>query len=341
MFQRHERYFRMIGIPALGIFLSFVFCPDIPSLAMMIKVTSFVFVFWQGICTIINYFRRKYPKVRQTTKRLLFTLLVASAYLIIADFFLRIFFQWLFPDLEWTINSYAVHTGKNFFISFLVASIYEMAFFHHQWSQSTLETEQLKTQQIISHLESLKNQISPHFLFNSLNTLAAIIPENQDQAVRFTEKLSEVYRYILQYKDKELVHLKTELEFIHSYLFLLKIRYPENLQFVFQIDEAALKGHVAPLTLQILVENAIKHNVISKSEPLTIEIYTDEEGNVVVRNKLQLKSIARNSTKTGLDNIRKRYQYLSNRSIEIVQKNQQFLVSVPLISLGTEKVRLS
>ena len=337
MVQLQEKHARIIGIPTLGIFLSFLFCPDpYPSVGMILKAIAFVFVFWQGLFAIITYFRNQYPKIRQTKRRVLLSVAAAAVYLVVADLILRGIIDYYFPELIWFESSLLAHLGKNFFISFMVAMIYELTYFYARWNQATLETEKLKTQQIASQLESLKNQISPHFLFNSLNTLAAIIPENQDQAVKFTEKLSEVYRYILEYKDKELVELKTEMDFIKSYLFLLKIRYPENLYVEYGISALDLKRHVAPLTLQILIENAIKHNVISKSDPLTIKVYTDEKGSLVVENKLQLKTIAKNSTKTGLENIRKRYQFLSDRSIEIINNKQKFLVAVPLIHFDNQ-----
>ena len=254
-----------LGFPALGIFLAFLFCDEtVPSLAEIAKTTLVCLMFWQGVYTIISQFRKRFPKIKQTTKRLILTSIFCSLYILVADLAFRAVFDYIAPELLWEVDSYFLHFLKNFFISVLVAMIYELTYFYSRWNQANLETERLKTEQIVTQLESLKNQISPHFLFNSLNTLAAIIPENQDQAVRFTEKLSEVYRYILQYKDQELVTLDTELHFIESYLFLLQIRYPHNLQVTYDIREDRLKDHIAPLTLQILVENAVKHNVIYK-----------------------------------------------------------------------------
>ncbi len=332
MFKIKEVYFRIIGIPLLGILLSFIFCPDpTPQLGEVIKSTLFVFVFWQGLYTIITLFRKRYPKIKQTNKRLLLTVLFSLLYLGTADLLLRNFFYYFYPELSWELDSWLMHMVKNVFISFIVAMIYEAVYFYTRWNEANLETEKYKTQQIVSQLESLKNQISPHFLFNSLNTLAAIIPENPKQAEKFTEKLSDVYRYILQYKDKELVPLKIELDFITSYLFMLKIRYPENLEIDIRIPDKQLTEHVAPLTLQILVENAIKHNVISKSDPLKIKIFVDNDHRIIVENALQLKSIAKNSTKTGLENIRKRYEFLSEKSIEIFHNQNLFKVAVPLI----------
>ncbi len=182
--------------------------------------------------------------------------------------------------------------------------------------------------------------MSPHFLFNSLNTLTTLIAENQKTAIDFTEKLSEVYRYILQNREKELVSLKDELDFVRSYVFLLQMRYPENLSVDFSIDERHLKQSIPPLTLQILVENAIKHNAISKAHPLKIDIYVDNGKSVVVRNNLQLKKTIEKSTKTGLSNIRKRYQYFGKRNIDIINTATNFLVAAPLLDLSNESDQL-
>ena len=209
--------------------------------------------------------------------------------------------------------------------------IYELIYFFSRWNLSTIEAEKLKSDQTRAQLDTLKNQISPHFLFNSLNTLVAIIPENQQQAIEFTQKLSEVYRYILEYKEKELVLLETELNFIRSYLFLLKIRYPENLTVDYNINKEHLNKLVAPLSIQMLIKNALKHNIISKSNPLSIEVYTDKGDTITVKNKLQLKTSIENSTKTGLDNIRKRYQFLSNKSIDVRTTRESFIVAIPLL----------
>ncbi len=330
-----EKHVRWIGIPVLGIFLSFLFCEKgYPTIGETLKTVTITLIFWHGTFSVLNFFRNKFPEIENTSRRLAFSAMGIIIYVIIADTLFRKVFDFFFPDLIWEVENLAAHWAKSIFISFLVSMIYEMFYFYTGWNQSKLETQKLKTQQVASQLETLKNQISPHFLFNSLNTLAAIIPEDQNSAVKFTEKLSEVYRYILSYKDKELVPLETELDFIESYLYLLKMRYPENLFVEYKIEEKDKKMFVAPLTLQMLVENAIKHNVISKSKPLTIEIYTDSQKNIVVKNQLQKKVIGYNSTRTGLDNIKKRYKYLSHKTIEIIDTNTSFIVSIPLIQLS-------
>jgi hypothetical protein len=337
LIQIKEKHARLIGIPLLGVVLSFIFCPDpIPSIGKIIKSIAFVFIFWQGIFSIIHFFRKKFPKINQTSRRIIYSLLCAITYIINADLALQQFFTHFFPEHRWIIDSYFLHALKTIFISILVAMVYELTYFYARWNQANLETEKLKTQQVVSQFESLKNQISPHFLFNSLNTLAAIIPENPDQAILFTQKLADVYRYILKYQEEELVTLSTELEFIESFLFLLKIRYPENLNVHINISESDKRQFVAPLTIQLLVENAIKHNVISKTQPLEIEIYSEKRGVIIVKNKLQKKTISSNSTQTGLENIKKRYQYLSDKAVDVIATNSNFMVAIPLLQLSKE-----
>ena len=220
-----EIHVRIIGIPVLGVLLSFLFCDGLPDLTAIAKTTTFTFVFWQGLFMILTHLRNRYPHIQQTNKRLLYTTLAGSTFLITFDVLLRVVFDYFLPEHVFTISNMWVHSGQNLFIAFIIVLIYESYYFYGRWNQSNLETEKLRTQQIFSQLEALKSQISPHFLFNSLNTLVALISENQQQAIEFTQKLSEVYRYILQYKDKELVKLSTELEFIKSYVFLLKMRF--------------------------------------------------------------------------------------------------------------------
>lgn len=338
MFRIKEIYVRALGIPILGIILAFVFCPDeFPTPLQFFKTICFTFTFWQGFYFIISWFRNKFPKIKQTQKRLVYTIITLSVFLIISDTLLRLTFNNLLPESTWFIESLVGHFLKNFLICFTVATIYELFYFYDRWHQSTLETEQLRTQQITSQFEALKSQISPHFLFNSLNTLAAIIPEDQGQAVLFTQKLSEVYRYILTYQDQELVELKTELEFIQSFLFLLKIRYPENLNVDISLTSEQQKKYIAPLTLQMLIENAIKHNIISKTQPLSIEIYSEKDEIIIVRNKLQIKNISNSSTQKGLENIKKRYQLLTNKAVEVIQTTSNFIVAIPLLKLSQER----
>ena len=196
--------------------------------------------------------------------------------------------------------------------------------------EKRLEQEaSLKRAMVESQYEALKSQINPHFLFNSFNTLISIIEENPGLAVEFVEKLSDFYRSILQYREKEVISLQEEIELVKNYAFLLQKRYGSSLQLVVQTD--GQQGYIAPLTLQMLVENAVKHNIISKSRPLSIEILSQPEGYIMVRNTLQKKLTQEPSTGFGLHSIINRYQLLSERSLRVEEDGQYFCVCVPVI----------
>lgn len=215
-------------------------------------------------------------------------------------------------------------------VNTISTAIYEAIFLFGQWKTALLNAEKLKQENLQSQFAALKNQVNPHFLFNSLNTLATIIPEDSDQAVEFVQKLSSVYRYLLQYKDDETVELKTELDCIEAYFFLQKIRFGDNLIVNITVPKQYFAKLIPPLTLQILVENAIKHNIISKQKPLHVDIYVDDAGMLVTRNNLQKKKSVESSTKIGLQNLINRFSYIFNQSIDIFETETDFLVKVPL-----------
>jgi len=200
----------------------------------------------------------------------------------------------------------------------------------NQWHQSKLQQETFDKEKAQFNLELLRNQINPHFLFNNLNTLSSLIHENQDQASDFLRMLSRVYRNILEYRNKETVSLKEELDFFENYYQLLSIRFKEMLLVQKEINPNLMQKKMIPLTLQMLIENAIKHNVVSRSQPLVITIKT--EGNfLLVSNPIQKKESLEYSSGLGLKIINSRYSFLGDTSIEIIANPQQFTVKIPLL----------
>lgn len=189
----------------------------------------------------------------------------------------------------------------------------------------------LQEENIISQFESLKAQVNPHFLFNSLNVLSSLIYIDQDKASKFVRQLSKVYRYVLEHKDMDTITIREELPFIESYIFLLKTRFDQNLRVSIDIPGDVRDSKVAPMVIQLLIENAIKHNVVSKSKPLTVSISV-EDGYLDIRNNLQLKSSTERSSRMGLNNIRKRYEYLTNRKVMIEENSDYFIVKIPLLN---------
>ncbi len=201
----------------------------------------------------------------------------------------------------------------------------------NKWRNSLAEIERFKKENLETQFEMLRMQVNPHFLFNSLNTLSSLIFQNQEQAGNFVRELSSVYRYILEKRKTEVVTLKEELEFTNSYIYLLGLRFENKLVFDLQIDDKYMEKIVVPLTLQILIENAVKHNVVSMKRPLTISIVTQPDNTLVVSNNLQPKSAGTYSSGIGLDNIRSRLEILTDREMRVEKTDTEFVVTVPLL----------
>jgi PAS domain S-box-containing protein len=182
-----------------------------------------------------------------------------------------------------------------------------------------------------TRFDVLKQQVNPHFLFNSLNVLTSLIKLEPDLAEKFTEQLAKVYRYVLENKDNELVALATELDFLESYVFLLNIRFTDKLRVNINIPADQKHAEVIPLAVQLLIENAIKHNSMSKKSPLVIDIFVDDKCNLNVINNLQEREARITSTGIGLKNIENRYKLLNNSEPEFFKTESQFIARIPLI----------
>ena len=193
-----------------------------------------------------------------------------------------------------------------------------------------IENEQLQAENIRNQYEVLKNQLNPHMLFNSLNTLRSLVRENQDKAQDYIQELSRVLRYTLQSNESQSVSLREEMEFASAYIFLLKMRFENNLQFDIQIGKSFEDYRLPPMAVQVLIENAVKHNEISDRKPLTIHISTDSEGYLSVSNDIQPKWTATPGTGIGLANLAKRYRLLFKQDIQITE-DKEFTVCIPLI----------
>lgn len=193
------------------------------------------------------------------------------------------------------------------------------------------ESEQLREENIRSQFEMLKNQVNPHFLFNSLNVLVSLIKLEPDVAERFTEQLSKVYRYVLENKEKDMVSVKTELDFLQSYIFLLEIRFKDKFIVKVNVEEAYYNYQIPPLTTQMLIENAHKHNTFSKKAPLIIEIFAESNQFLIIRNNLQIRDTKIESTGIGLKNIEKRYSYLTQNIPIFEIEDNYFIAKIPLI----------
>jgi LytS/YehU family sensor histidine kinase len=294
-------------------------------------------VTWQGIRAIFIFLSRRFPDWKDWQKRMkwivftsiIYTFSVCSIVNVIVGLFAFERDPTLIPD---PIAAY----GASYVMLLAIGAVYESIRFFQLWKTTAVEKEHLERAHLASQLEGLRNQVNPHFLFNSLNTLSYLIPEEPQKAVRFVQQLSKVYRYVLESRDDRVIPLQTELDFLQSYIFLLRERFGENLQVNIQSIDAQHTG-IVPLTLQMLFENAIKHNVISIQKPLKIEVFM-ENGHLIVRNNLQKKNQVMDSTGVGLQNIRDRYRMLTDQEVEVIVSQQYFTVVLPEINIRQEIV---
>ena len=340
-----DRWLMLFGIPVVSFLVSALMFGNQFEQNVLLNLSkcsvvsiSYTIIFWFSFRQIFIELRKRYPEVKDSARRIgLQIILILIAYFVI-KLLMEVFVDdYLHAFLGLPEPHGVAMTLASLTLTFLIIAVYESIFFYSRLQKSIVEKEQLERENIQSQLEGLKNQVNPHFLFNSLNTLTYIIPEDQDLAVRFVQQLSKVYRYILEIRDRKLICLSEELEFLDSYVFLLKERFGENLKVVINIPEAFLNLKVVPLSLQILIENAIKHNIISASKPLKIDISVENNKNLIVRNNLQKKNQVMNSTKVGLQNIKNRYSFYSDQKVEVFATADSFVVSIPLIEID-EKV---
>ncbi len=316
----------------VSLFQAYLMCPRCSTPQSYVPVVFFTFLIWvllwRGNAFLAGYLSKRIPWIHFPVKRFWVGMAVTIIYTVVAIISLIEFFQY-FTEMTFGSGYYYTVYGS-VLITILISLFLHGQQFLSSWRKASFEKEKFEKESMVARYESLKNQVSPHFLFNSLNALTNLVYEDQGKAVKFIKQLSEVYRYVLDTRDKEVVSVSEELKFLESYLFLQSIRYGNKLAV-----EVSLPNHahmqVAPLALQMLMENAIKHNVVSEADPLRIKLYS-ENGFLVVENNLQKKPVyGEPSSGVGLENIRKRYEFLSSQKVEVIADAQSFRVKLPVL----------
>ena len=284
-----------------------------------------------------DYLNKKYSWVEDTRKRTFFgvvgTLLVNVILVFFCNYVNFIIFQKR-DSAEFFSGAMGISNWLTINVALLISAILHAKGFVEAWKSSTKQEvvqQKLIAKSANAQFESLKNQLDPHFLFNSLNVLSALIDENPDQAQRFTASMSKIYRYVLEQKDKELVTVEEELNFAKTYSDLLKTRFEDSVSFEFKVNEKDLKSYVVPLSLQLLLENCIKHNFATSAKPLHIKIYS-ENGNLFVENNLQQREQVKESAGIGLSNIVQRYSLLTKQNVFIEKSAIFFKVKIPILT---------
>lgn len=341
-----DRALVMIGLPMTTILVTLLLFGDLITKGewkhfLFCVPVSFLYtaMFWMGMRTSYHYVKTRYPAFRDIDKRI-FWVSIAFVVLYLCIKVLDTYILCIFlANSDHVEPARIVEITVTFIISALVITIYEAISFYIQLQKALTEKADIERHYVQSQLEGLRNQVNPHFLFNSLNTLTYLIPENADKAVNFVQKLSKVYRYILESRDAKVIPLREEMDYLHAFIFLLRERFGDNLNIDIRDLRPVEEQSIVPLSLQMLFENAIKHNIISTEKPLYIEVF-EQNGHLVVRNNLQRKNQVMDSTGVGLDNIRARYQMLTDQKVEVIVSQQYFTVLLPLIKeIGNEELR--
>ena len=333
--------FRVILIPFFGI--------AIPLITGMIDHTSFTlwktklgflytigiaFVVWQGNRYLLFSLRSYFDWFNKPIRKIIALLLAISFYTIPVSALLLTGWYHVFAkgNVQWDV----VFTSTLIIMICVVfiTHVYETVFLVRDSESEMLRNAQLDRARVQAELEALKNQIDPHFIFNSLNTLSHLIEKRPSKARQFNDSLADVYRYILQNKSRDLVFLQEEITFIKDYFSLLKIRFENAVQLNICVDESCYDMFlIPPISLQALIENAIKHNEFSDSTPLVVSIsFANDE--LLVHNKISKRATRRNSSKIGLHNLNERYKLTTEKSIIVQDQVNDFVVRLPILRIS-------
>lgn len=335
----NDGLFRLLGLPIITLAGNILFYNSenqengIPFLTAYLHGLVTALLTWELGRQVLMFVRRRYPGISDVRNRILFTAVGYVVTSVVVVFPICYYYDvtefWGYP---FTPAKYAYNILIIAFLSFVIGSVYEGIYYFRSWNQVTLEAETLKKEQLQTQLDSLKAQINPHFLFNSLSALQSLIEEDPVKAEAFVGEMSEVYRYVLQSNEKQLTTLSEELQFMQSYIHLLHTRFGDGLQVHIEAEQGDLVKQIPPLTLQLLVENAVKHNIVQPDHPLHVRIRSAGDGYLEVQNNLQRKPTKVSSTGTGLRNIVAKYELMGQPEVRIIDDRQHFSVFIPLIA---------
>ena len=279
-----------------------------------------------------HYIRKKFPSLDETHKRVKYKLAVnllvmtPSVLLILLVFhgFHILGYQVAEGDIK-----YAYLAGLT--VNIIFESLWEVIYIIEKYKESVAEKEMIEQMQLQQEFDNLKQKVNPHFLFNCFNTLSSLITEDKEKAETFLDELSKVYRYLLRNNESGMSTVEEEMNFIHSYAKLLQTRYGDAFVMNLNIDNKFKEFELPSLSLQLLIENAVKHNVVSKQDPIRVSIISTEDGHLRIENNLNKKINTAESTGIGLKNIREKYKLLHRNDIEIVETNESFVVTLPMM----------
>lgn len=321
------------------VFFMGMFIHDLRTAILVVLLSAFYCILTSESARLIFILgRNKYPGLTNTKRRVMYVLKIGIPVLVLVALLQEIFTVALifYPlyKIKWLIQfwDFMFMIGLNVFATAIVVGLFEGFYYIENWKVLYAESERLKQININSQYQFLKDQVKPHFLFNSLNTLASLIGTDAERAEKFVMEMSAVYRYLLSKKETELAVLRDELRFLNSYVLMLKTRFADSFQMEINIDEEEYEYLLPPFVLQLLVENAVKHNIVSREMPLYVSITNDQHHHLIIANNIQRKRKPEPSEKTGLTNLITRYQLLKKEDqLCITDDGKEFRIVLPLI----------
>jgi len=325
-------------MPVIDVLLNYLFFGERVWSDYHIWLYSFPIIYVQGWLSwyldiiVMHWYRIQLPLLKQTVPRLIllfFSHIVLTSLTFTSLFYGYDSFHFLGYNLE--LEKLKISLLMAVALTLIATTLWEAEYILVKWKESLAEKEKLEQLSIQHEFETLKSQVNPHFLFNCFNTLSSLINEDKKLAETFLNELSKVYRYLLSNNESGLSTLRNELSFMQSYYQLLKTRYGDAIQMQIEVDKKYYNYLLPSLSLQLLVENAGKHNVISKQDPLTIDIFSMAGNKLAVSNNLQLKVVKAPSHKIGLENIKSKYELLKQPGFQVLEDAKNFTVILPLI----------
>jgi len=281
-----------------------------------------------------SYLEKRRWNENEKIERIIIGIVGSVVLTLIGLFFLRVFIEVYYAgkSFEQFIAEESIgHYTFGLWITLTIVVVFHVIYFFKKSQEKKVTESQIVAKTESAKYESLKSQLDPHFLFNSLNVLTSLIGENPAKAENFTTKLSKIYRYVLEQKNKDIIPLEEELQFAKIYMELLEMRFEDAIQFTIPDKISSPELKIVPLSLQLLLENAVKHNVVSSKNPLQLKIY-EEDGYLVVRNNYNPKESLGKSTKVGLKNISERYRLITKKEVSITKEEGSFIVKIPLLT---------
>lgn len=288
---------------------------------------------FEGVLQLKKLLNRRFPWEKSPTRRLGVEIMISTLIMLPVLIGIRFLINIFLLEVQFIQFSDEVITAI-YYLMLLIAvpAFTEFAIFLvNRYRTGLAEVEKFRKENAEFQFETLRTQVNPHFLFNSLNTLSSLVYEDREKAVLFIRHMSDVYRYVLENRSRETISLREEIVFIRAFVYLYELRFDKKLTVEININEKSLDMRIAPMTLQLLIENAVKHNIVSSRKPLQISVFDVDGRTLTVSNNLQRKPVGLPSTSVGLKNIISRYGFLSNQAIEIVETETEYKVSLPLI----------